>query len=727
MKRIKKLLFGSIRSKFFLLILITMALFAANFFGVTAYQNYRLSQLASETSRKQQASIAEITNTVMTEEIQSDLTRVTALEAMIADDIFLDAKSRVTLVSQFATRMFANPSSFVWRSWSAPDPALDGELSAQVLLADDANPSDPDLQSALGLASNLSNLMLSVCRTFNSDNIYVALPEGAFLSVSRNSASWYQDDGFLKSYDPRTRFWYRQAVEAGELIFTEVETDANTGELSLVCAAPVYGPDGSLQAVVGTDLFLSSMLSTIQSSEQDDNYLLIVNKNGHVVVSSLEGDEFKTAASEDAKDLRESGNPQLAEFVRKALEGQADVAAIPLGDETYYMNGAPAETVGWTIISAFPQEKVNRPAELLEGSFRGIESQAVSSYQNSVRQFRTIIISVSVGLFLVLGFSAVLQGGKIVRPLKTMTTRISDMGEENLRFDMEETYRTGDEIEILADSFSRLSRKTIDYVEQVRTVTAEKEKISSELKMAANIQSSMLPHNFPPFPDRKEFDLYADMDPAKEVGGDFYDFFLIDDDHLCLVIADVSGKGVPGALFMMISKVILENCAFLSASPDEILARANNAICSNNQAEMFVTVWLGILEISTGKLTAANAGHEYPVLKRAGGSYELFKDRHGFVLGGMAGMKFRPYEMQLNPGDRLFLYTDGVPEATDAQNELFGTQRMLAALNEKETAGPKEVLQVIHEAVDDFVKDAEQFDDMTMLCLEYRGPDSPEE
>ena len=254
------------------------------------------------------------------------------------------------------------------------------------------------------------------------------------------------------------------------------------------------------------------------------------------------------------------------------------MASIPLGNETYYMNGAPAETVGWTIISAFPQEKVNRPAELLEGSFREIESQAVSSYQNSVRQFRTIIISVSVGLFLVLGFSAVLQGGKIVRPLKTMTSRISDMGEENLRFDMEETYRTGDEIEILADSFSRLSRKTIDYVEQVRTVTAEKEKISSELKMAANIQSSMLPHNFPPFPDRKEFDLYADMDPAKEVGGDFYDFFLIDDDHLCLVIADVRGKGVPGALFIMISKVILENCAFLSASPDEILARANNAM-----------------------------------------------------------------------------------------------------------------------------------------------------
>ena len=303
-----------------------------------------------------------------------------------------------------------------------------------------------------------------------------------------------------------------------------------------------------------------------------------------------------------------------------------------------------------------------------------------------------------------------------------MKKRISDMGEENLVFNMEDTYRTGDEIEILADSFSRLSKKTVDYVEQVRTVTAEKERISSELQMAAAIQSSMLPHIFPSFPDRKEFDLYANMNPAKEVGGDFYDFFLIDDDHLCMVIADVSGKGVPGALFMMISKVILQNCAFLSDSAEEILAQANSAICANNQADMFVTVWIGILEISTGKLTAANAGHEFPVLKRAGGKYELYKDHHGFVIGGMPGMKYRQYELQLHPGDRLFVYTDGVPEATDADSQLFGTDRMLSALNEKDAADPKEVVQVVHEAVDRFVKDAEQFDDMTMLCLDYNGP-----
>ena len=722
MKRINKHHFRGIRNKLFLLIMITMLLLAAVFFGVTEYRNYRLSQLTSEASRKQQVSIALNTNAIMTEVIQNNLNRITGLEASVTDEIFQGAKSRVTLLSQFATRMFANPDSYSPKPWAPPDPAMEGQLSAQVILADNVDPSDPKLQATVGFAANLNNLMLSICRTFESDNIYVGLPEGAFLSVSENASTWYLEDGSLMSYDARTRFWYKQAVEAKGLIFTDVETDANTGELSLVCATPVYGPDGELRAVVGTDLFLSTMLASIQQSGSDGSYLLIINKNGHIIASSLEDSELQTTASENAKDLRQSGNQELAKFIRNAMDGQTDVLPVTLDSGVYYMTGAPAETVGWTVISAYPMDMAVRPARLLESSYSEIEAEATAGYRSSMARSRTIIIAGFIVLFVILSFIALMQGGKIVKPLNTMKKRISDMGEENLVFNMEDTYRTGDEIEILADSFSRLSKKTVDYVEQVRTVTAEKERISSELQMAAAIQSSMLPHIFPSFPDRKEFDLYANMDPAKEVGGDFYDFFLIDDDHLCMVIADVSGKGVPGALFMMISKVILQNCAFLSDSAEEILAQANSAICANNQADMFVTVWIGILEISTGKLTAANAGHEFPVLKRAGGKYELYKDHHGFVIGGMPGMKYRQYELQLHPGDRLFVYTDGVPEATDADSQLFGTDRMLSALNEKDAADPKEVVQVVHEAVDRFVKDAEQFDDMTMLCLDYNGP-----
>ena len=249
----------------------------------------------------------------------------------------------------------------------------------------------------------------------------------------------------------------------------------------------------------------------------------------------------------------------------------------------------------------------------------------------------------------------------------------------------------------------------------------EKSLMQRDLNTARSIQEDALPHEFPPFPDRTEFDLYASMDPAKEVGGDFYDFFLIDDDHLCLVIADVSGKGIPGALMMMSSKNILYNNALQSESPAEILAEANETICRNNTEEMFITIWLGILEISSGKLTAANAGHEYPVIRRPGGCFELFKDRHGFVVGGMSGVRYKDYELQLEAGTKLFLYTDGIPEATDLNKELFGTDRMLEALNQEPDASAKKLLENVMNAAAAFTGKAEQFDDMTMLCLEYRG------
>ena len=268
------------------------------------------------------------------------------------------------------------------------------------------------------------------------------------------------------------------------------------------------------------------------------------------------------------------------------------------------------------------------------------------------------------------------------------------------------------------DTIRRMEREQMEQENMIK----EQERIVKELSTARQIQKSVLPHIFPPFPDRAEIDLFATMDPAKDVGGDFYDFYFIDEDHLCLVIADVSGKGIPAALFMMLSKRILEDLARQERTPSTILEKANDLLCDNNQAEMFVTVWLGILEISTGKLTAANAGHEFPAICKKGGSFELYKDTHGFVVGGMEGVHYKGYDLQLNPGDKLFVYTDGVPEATDGSGEMFGTDRMITALRSCTDNTPEEILQGVRSAVDSFVGDAEQFDDLTMMCLEYKGP-----
>ena len=283
--------------------------------------------------------------------------------------------------------------------------------------------------------------------------------------------------------------------------------------------------------------------------------------------------------------------------------------------------------------------------------------------------------------------------------------------------------QTEDEIQETAESIATMESDIIKYIDNIQTITAEKERIGAELNVATQIQADMLPRIFPAFPGRKDIDIFAAMDPAKEVGGDFYDFFLVDDDHLCMVMADVSGKGVPAALFMVIAKTLIKNQALLGRDPSEILYNVNNQLCDGNEVEMFVTVWLAVVELSTGKGKAANAGHEHPCLCRKGGKYELVEYRHSPAVAVMEGMKFREHDFELRPGDKLFVYTDGVPEATSAQKELFGSERMLDALNQDPEAEPAQVLVNVRAAVDGFVKEAEQFDDLTMLCLEYNGPE----
>ncbi|MCR4805327.1 MAG: SpoIIE family protein phosphatase [Clostridia bacterium] len=284
-----------------------------------------------------------------------------------------------------------------------------------------------------------------------------------------------------------------------------------------------------------------------------------------------------------------------------------------------------------------------------------------------------------------------------------------------------EPIQTNDEIQDVAESIMLMENDIVKYIDNIQTITAEKERIGAELNVATQIQADMLPRIFPPFPDRNEFDLYATMDPAKEVGGDFYDFFLVDDDHLALVMADVSGKGVPAALFLVIAKTLIKNRAQLGESPAEILKNVNAQLCEGNEAELFVTVWLAVVEISTGRGVAANAGHEHPVIRRADGTYELVVYRHSPAVATMEGLRFREHPFELHPGDSLFVYTDGVPEATNANNELFGADRMLAALNRNPNAAPKELLKTVREEIDAFVGDAPQFDDITMLGVYYAG------
>ena len=375
-----------------------------------------------------------------------------------------------------------------------------------------------------------------------------------------------------------------------------------------------------------------------------------------------------------------------------------------------------------SVASAAGEELIRDSSEQMGKKYAEINSNAVENIERNMSRGRWTLF---VLLLMIMGSgiaAALTVGRRIVRPLNAMAEDVSGLSRGRLQFFMKDEYRTGDEVEELAEAFADISARTMRYLEEVKRVTAEKERIGAELELATAIQASQLPHLFPAFPDRPEFDVYASMTPAKEVGGDFYDFFLVDHDHIGLVIADVAGKGVPAALLMMVARILIRNRTQNGESPARVLENVNDQLMEGNETGMFVTVWLAVLEISTGRGIVSNAGHEHPVLRRAGGEYEMVKYRHSPAVGILQGISYSEHEFQMYPGDSLFVFTDGVVEATSKEDELFGEKRLLKALNRDPGAQPEQILENVKDGVSAFIKDAEQFDDLTMMCLEYTGP-----
>ena len=462
--------------------------------------------------------------------------------------------------------------------------------------------------------------------------------------------------------------------------------------------------------------------------EKDDYYEEVLKKlKAQKSVSGLKYLYIVVPKEEEYLYIWDAGDPS-------AEEGVCD-----LGDADSYYGGGDevmkaafrGDTGGRMLITRSPSygyvASAFYPIYDSKGEPVGLSSVDVSM-EEIISDILKFLLVNSLFMILIMVFSSVLYYRAISKSIIAPVQKLEEMVKLFVSNQMEKgdilvpDIHTGDEIEALANSFSRMSVELKTYINNFEAVTKEKERISTELHVATQIQADMLPRIFPPFPYRKEFDLYASMTPAKEVGGDFYDFFMVDDDHIALVIADVSGKGVPAALFMVIAKTLIKNRTQMKGStPSDIFEDVNNQLCEGNEASLFVTVWLCIVEISTGHCLVANAGHEHPVVKRKAGRFELVDYKHSPALAVMEDMVFRQHDFQLEPGDTVFVYTDGVAEATNASNELFGTERMLKTLNAKQDAGVEEILDNMKEGIDAFVKDAPQFDDITMLAFHYNG------
>lgn len=715
---------GGLKQKIVSLVIVILLIMIVFMLMVSVYRTKYLSNIVSATREEQQAALSEVSAEAIYDVVDSSMTKSNNLQAFIANDMFSEIETDVLTLQALAEGYFSHKGAYEDVPFYPPNPNLDGTVTAQALW--DETVEDYTQSEYLEIAIQMSNTMIAMCNNAGyMDNCYIGFEDGTSLCIDALSANKFDDDGNLIPFPARERSWYQDALHVNDVCFSGVIFDTFSGKSCVTCSAPVF-VNGEFIGVVGIDLFLDELEAYVEQSTQHGGFICIVNDEGQVIFAPEGNGVFEVQMEDVAEDLRLSDNVELAAFVAESLLTSTGLHEITVNGEDYYMVGSPIETVGWAALSVVQKDLTETPTSLMLEEYDRINDEAQANYR--LGQTRLMILTaIMVLLIMLAGVIAVLiMSDKIVKPIESMTQDIIEGATTGKMFEMKALYNTNDEIEVLAESFDDLSKKTKRYISEITEITKQKERMSTELSLAAQIQEAMLPHKFPPFPERKEFDIYAVMDPAREVGGDFYDFFLIDDDHIGLVMADVAGKGIPAALYMMISKTILQSCAMLGVSVDDILNKTNEALCYDEDVDMFVTVWIGILQISTGKLMASNAGHEYPIIKRADGSYEDFKDKHSLAVGALPETTFKSYEIDIKKGDILFLYTDGVPEATDKNEQMFGAERLLDTLNNGPETDPQAILENVKKAVGEFVQEAEQFDDLTMLAFEYHGPDNNE-
>ena len=528
----------------------------------------------------------------------------------------------------------------------------------------------------------------------------------------------FSDDSH-QTFDPRVRPWYVGAKESGGTFWTDPYIDASSGKLIVTCAYPFRRADGALAGVAGIDVVIDDLNSEIINADAGRNgYAFVVGADG-ILVSAK---ELKMGAdgSYEKKSAYRDNDTEYNNVISMMIAGKAGIERVNSGGVEVFIAFSQIPAAGWSLGIVQPVAEimalVSENSEAIERMTRETLGFVDSTMTMTLIAFALMFALAAVAIV----YLSRTLSDRITRPIVTLEEGLERIAGGELDTVIE--LKTGDEIERLGGSVNSMARKLKEYIGNLQRVTAEKERIGAELNVATKIQASMLPCIFPPFPNCREFDIYASMQPAKEVGGDFYDFFFVNDGTLAVVMADVSGKGVPAALFMVIAKTLIKNNAQSGKNPGEVFESVNAMLCENNEAGMFVTAFMGYLDVATGKFSYVNAGHTPPVLI-AGGRVGYVSVKPGFVLAGMEGTRFREGEIALQSGDVLFLYTDGITEAMNNEKALFGGARLIEAVSARSGGSLREFAVSIKREIDRFAEGAEQADDITMLALRYSGPD----
>ena len=641
----------------------------------------------------------------------------TALQVAKELGVFYDAEN----IAKMAEKILEHPQNY--------SPRYLPEATERTISANNAyiyyNPgvreqlaTNPELAKKFALLSNIADSLEYLSYFyFNGNSCFLASKDGCLIradAVSNGQTTLVLDEtAFLRNYDFRERPWYVAAKQANGLVFTEVY-ESTAGELEIASVMPFHD-HGEFAGVVGIFMTLESLHRYITANENDINFVL--DDDGQIIISSRE--EGVLSVSDSFVDLRESSQEDLAAVAREMAAGKNGTDTVMVDGKEYYLVFLPIPDMkGYSCAALTDKEVALAPAKVARETVKKISKEFSTSVDFLFREMIFYIEILFGVIFIVLLFISGGMAHKLVQPILILTDGVKKIAAGNL--DTRLSVKTGDEIEALSDSINAMASDLQSYIKNAK----EKERIEGELDGARKIQAGMLPNNFSEFHNQKEIDLYALMTPAKEVGGDFYDFYMLDEKHLAITIADVSGKGVPAALFMVRSRTILKNIAMMSASHDDyaaVVSLANQQLCEDNDESMFVTVFFGALDLTTGEFAYVNGGHNPPLLCRNGKFDYLRMEKKSVMLGVLDSGTYHEYRLTLAPGDMIFLYTDGVTEAMNEAGELYSKERLQRTLNEQCGKNVKDILTAVRENVGIYAGNAEQSDDITMLGLKFLG------
>ena len=687
---------------------------------------------------------ASYTTDLLTEQLKGTLGELAEARAQYIDREMSVTCDDAEIIANAMSDILTHPDNYLPKTLPDPRTATVKVGEPYLIYAPDLRDKvTPEIQKEIALAANINDILIELSKDYIGCNatLFVASEHGWHicnrLTVDTNGKANLNSNLTFSyervyEFDPRKRPWYVSAKNANKPVISDLyrTVEAGAGSYQQIGAsAPVYDANGKIIGVAGVDVSNVDLYKWMtDANEGNKNISFVLNDNGEIIFSSQKTGILAVNNSTDdlvarsgGRDLRKYAEPSLAAVAEKMVNNEDGVAPVNINGKKYYVAYAFMPETGWSFAMVISEAEVMSVSSDARYYFLEQVDKLQTQMRGEYSYFNNVVVIVPIVLLIILFLMSTNLSSRFVKPIYELSNGVRDISGGNL--DKKIDIHTGDEIEHLAVCFNAMTDELKTYMANLTKVTAERERIATELNVATEIQNGMLPKDFP---NRDDFELFATMTPAKEVGGDFYDFYMLDDKHIAITVADVSGKGISAALFMVISKTILNNFAesfYKQNGLAPVVAAANEQLCANNDAMMFVTAFIGVLDLETGEFVYVNAGHNPPVVYHAEDNHCDFLDvKKNFVMGPMDGIPFIEQRTTFKPGDLIFLYTDGVTEALNVKDEEYLPDRLIDFMNKTDCrVDLHELLKNVRADVADHVGEAEQSDDITMFALRFKG------